>query len=82
MRLAVPALFGVFLCITAVNAQENTFNITEAEKTACAPDALRLCSSTYPDEGKLLTCMTANRQSLSATCAAVFKAGKRERGLR
>lgn len=63
-------------------AQGSSYHITEAEKAACTPDAQRLCLSAYPDETKLLTCMTANQRSLSAGCAVVFKAGKRERGLR
>ena len=70
------------ICASQVNAQDQSYHITEAEKAACMPDAQRFCSGAYPDEGKLLTCMTANQKSLSAGCVVVFKAGKKERGLR
>lgn len=69
-------------CAYQADAQERSYHITEAEKAACTSDAQRFCSAAYPDEGKLLTCMTANERSLSAGCAVVFKAGKKERGLR
>lgn len=73
---------SVAACTQGAGAQDRTYHITEAEKAACMPDAQRFCSGAYPDESKLLTCMTANQQSLTANCAAVFKAGKKERGLR
>lgn len=73
---------GVAACEYRAHAQDRSYHITEAEKAACTSDAERFCSGTYPDESKLLTCMTANQQSLSAGCAVVFKAGKKERGLR
>ena len=76
------AVVGLANCTGLANAQDRSYHITEAEKAACTPDAQRFCSAAYPDEGKLLTCMTANQQSLSAGCAIVFKAGKKERGLR
>ena len=76
-------LVGLTVCACrGADAQDRSYHITEAEKAACTSDAQRFCSGTYPDEGKLLTCMTANQQSLSAGCAVVFKAGKKERGLR
>lgn len=81
MRISAIVVLSVLACVATANAQDNPYHITEAEKTACLPDAMRLCSSAYPDETKLVTCMTANRKFLGANCAAVFKAGKKDRGM-
>ena len=80
----VASVACLALCALAapVSAQDDTYHISEAEKAACTSDAQRFCADAYPDEGKLLTCMTANQRSLGANCAAVFKAGKKQRGLR
>lgn len=70
VMLATPAL-----------AQSDTLAITPKEKAACGLDAARFCASTYPDETSLVSCMKANRASLSNTCLRVFDAGVRRRGL-
>lgn len=57
------------------------YRITAEEMSACSMDAISLCSSSYPDEDKLLGCMKLNRVSLSATCRPVFDAGLRRRHL-
>ncbi len=62
-------------------AAGDQFHVTDREKAACTEDAVRLCMSTYPDEGKLLSCMKANRASLSPTCLAAFDAGVKRRHL-
>lgn len=82
MRTTTTALCLLVSFAAAAQTATDPYHITEAEKAACTSDAMRLCSDAYPDEGKLLTCMTANRKSLGAGCASAFKAGKKERGLR
>ena len=62
-------------------AQSDPYRITDNEKAACTTDAIRLCSDAYPDEHKLLTCMAANRVSLSQSCRVVFDAGVKRRRL-
>lgn len=57
------------------------YKITAEEMSACGSDAIGLCSSAYPDEAKLISCMKSNRVSLSATCRPVFDAGVRRRHL-
>ena len=57
------------------------YQITAEEMSACGSDAIALCSSAYPDESKLLSCLKTNRVSLSATCRPVFDAGVRRRHL-
>ena len=62
-------------------AQSDPYHITSAERAACTGDAVRLCADTYPDEGKLLACMVANKASLTSGCAVVFDAGLKRRRL-
>ena len=59
----------------------NKYRITADEQTACASDAIQLCSEAYPDEDKLLSCMLLNRVSLSTICRPVFDEGVRRRHL-
>ena len=84
MHRRIPCLFAIVLAFAThgANAQGDKYQITAEEKAACTPDAMRLCSAAYPDEDKLMSCLKTNRASLSAQCAAVFKAGLKERGLR
>ena len=65
--------------VSAVHAQSSKYHITAAEQAACFSDAARLCSDSYPDEDKLLSCMKQNQSVLSEGCATAFKAGLRRR---
>ena len=67
--------------VASAHAQSDQYHITAAEQAACFSDASRLCSDAYPDEEKLLSCMTRNQSSLSSGCAFVFKAGLKRRHL-
>lgn len=84
MRLAA-ALLICLVSGSALRAQAlrlpDKFKITDSEKAACTMDAIRLCSGTYPDEDRLLTCMRANHASLSSTCRVAFDEGVRRRHL-
>ena len=71
----------LLVAATGTALPADPLHITAAEKAACTQDAMRLCSGSYPDEGRLLDCMKANRASLSATCGAAFDAGVRRRSL-
>ena len=62
-------------------AASDPYHITSGEKAACTEDAIRLCSGAYPDERKLLSCMAANRSSLTDSCLVVFDAGLKRRRL-
>ena len=62
-------------------AQGDKYRITDAEKAACTPDAVRLCSQTYPDEDRLLACMKQNREALSQPCRVALDAGVKRRRL-
>lgn len=78
MRLIPIIALASLLSLSAL-AQADGFHVTEQEKAACTTDAQRLCSATYPDENKLLTCMKAARTQLTPACSVVFKAGLKRR---
>lgn len=78
-RLVV--ILGAVTPPNASHAQSDPFHVTNAEKAACTADATRLCESAYPNEGKLLACMLANKTSLSPGCLVVFNAGLKRRHL-
>jgi hypothetical protein len=45
----------------------------EAEQAYyCREDVVRLCASSIPDRGRIITCMRAQRASLSQGCRTVF----------
>ena len=58
---------GLFGSVGAARA-----DITMAQREACTPDALRLCSSAIPDVAKVKACMLENKANLSAGCRAAF----------
>ena len=77
----LAVLMGAVVAPAAAGAPPDRYHITDGEKAACTADAMRLCASTYPDEGKLLACMQANRGVLDPGCLAVFDAGVKRRHL-
>ena len=80
-RLLRVCALACVLASSSAHAQVDKYQLTEAERTACTPDAERLCAASYPDEDKLMGCMKANKKALSATCAVAFNAGLKRRGL-
>lgn len=51
----------------------------EQEQAAlCRDDVMRLCLTSIPDRGRIVSCMKAQRASLSPGCRAVFDAGPRD----
>lgn len=51
----------------------------EQEQVAmCRDDVMRLCLTSIPDRGRIVSCMKAQRASLSPSCRAVFDAGPRD----
>lgn len=45
---------------------------TAEQRSACTPDAFRLCASEIPNVAAIAACMRKNRGSLSSACKAVF----------
>ena len=85
MRIILAAVFFIpttgGLVEASARETNDKYHVTSEEKAACGDDAERLCSSAYPDEEKLLTCLKQNRGSLSASCSTVFATGLKRRGL-
>ena len=69
LRTAVPMVVGFALpCYTTAS-----FALGSAEqRVACTPDVFRLCSSEIPNVGLIISCMKANKTSLSQACRSVF----------
>ena len=90
MEAAIATLSSTFGLVVAVgtvcapvgaDAQSDPYHITANERAACMLDAERLCAGSYPDEGRLLSCMQTNRASLTPNCLLVFDAGLKRRHL-
>ena len=72
----------LFLAATVSCAQaQDKYGISDAARAACPGDAVRLCSSSYPDEDAMLACMKLNQSQLTTGCRPVFMAGLRRRGM-
>ena len=81
MRALLIATMATVVPLSVAAAEENKFQITSVEKAACASDAVRLCSHTYPDEDRLLGCMRGHVPDLSLVCSVTFKAGLKRRNM-
>jgi hypothetical protein len=62
LALTALAITGV----TSVRAGE------EEQAALCRDDVMRLCMTAIPDRGRIVSCMRAQRASLSPGCRAVF----------
>jgi len=56
--------------ISAAGAQD-----ADAQRQACTPDAMRLCSEFIPDVERITACMTAKKAELSEPCRLAMYAG-------
>ncbi|MBB5764364.1 hypothetical protein ABEV34_24580 [Methylorubrum rhodesianum] len=60
----------------------------EEQAALCRDDVMRLCLTSIPDRGRIVSCMKAQRASLSPGCRAAFdegmtaSAGRRSASLR
>jgi hypothetical protein len=50
---------------------------SDAERQACTPDAMRLCSDAIPDVVKVTACMKAKYSQLSQPCRVAMGGGKK-----
>ena len=65
------AVVTALLCATTASAQENRGN--PEQRTACAPDAFRLCAGYSLDPTRIEFCLRQNRSDLSDACRSVFE---------
>jgi hypothetical protein len=69
LRAAIPMVIGLSLSSYATAS----FALGTAEqRIACTPDVFRFCSSEIPNVGLIISCMKANKASLSQACRSVF----------
>ena len=66
-RLTILAALALVAVSSPVLAQA-----TAAQRAACTPDVLRLCSSEIPDVAAIKTCLRRERASLASACRAVM----------
>jgi hypothetical protein len=59
--------------VSSLSIDARAFEVSEAAKEACTPDAFRLCGAYIPDSDRVAACMQANVPNLSPPCRAVFQ---------
>jgi hypothetical protein len=65
---AVALLALLFCRLDAASAQGS-----DAERQACTPDAMRLCSDVIPDVTRVTACMKAKYSQLSEPCRVAMR---------
>ena len=71
------------LALVVLGASLTSVQAGEEEQAAlCRDDVMRLCLTSIPDRGRIVSCMKAQRASLSPGCRAVFDGGSRGGGAR
>jgi hypothetical protein len=68
---AVPTIIraaALFIPLLVLGSTESLALGTKAERAACTPDAVRLCSQHFPNVGRVASCMRSNRANLSEAC--------------
>lgn len=63
---------GVTLSLIAMIGTSHAVEATAAQRAACTPDALRLCSGDIPNVSAVTACMIRNKPNLSTACRSVF----------
>jgi hypothetical protein len=63
---------ALFFPLLVLGTTESLALGTRAERAACTPDAVRLCSQHFPNVGRVTSCMRSNRASLSEACRSAM----------
>jgi hypothetical protein len=71
-------VLAVFVGVLAYGVGGASAQGSDAERQACAPDAMRLCGDAIPDVVKVTACMKAKYSQLSEPCRAVMGGGKKK----
>jgi hypothetical protein len=67
LGLFVPLLIALLVAVRPAHA-----GYSAADRAACTPDAMRLCSAEMPDVRRVVACMSAHAGELSQACRAAF----------
>lgn len=73
--IGAAALLGLALTFAPLPAraqQQPQQQWTQEQRTACEPDAMRLCNQYVPDIQRISACMAYYRRYLSPACRRVF----------
>lgn len=60
------------LSSTASSSGERTLRVSAAQRSACMPDAMRLCREAMPNIRQVVMCFLGKRAKLSHGCNAVL----------
>ena len=78
--IAAAALLGLALTFRSWPAAAQEW--TPRQRTACEPDAIRLCQQYISDIGRVRSCMSHYRRYLSPACRAEFEGGAKKKARR
>lgn len=69
-------------CVLALGVLATGSSVSRAgeqeQAAMCRDDVMRLCLTSIPDRGRIVSCMKAQRASLSPGCRAVFENGSQD----
>lgn len=69
----MPARLALLSAVLLLASAPLASAYTQADATACTPDALRLCAAHIPNAGAITACLRANRARLSQACSLVMQ---------
>jgi hypothetical protein len=73
MRVSVMAMLLLNLAVGSAYAQGAS---EEEARQACAPEALKFCSTEVPDRDRVERCLRAKINQISPDCRAVMNGGR------
>lgn len=79
MKVWMAGAMLIYVGSTEAALADDPYHVTPDERAACQQDAAFLCSYTFPDEARLVTCMKANKQQLTDLCRRTLESGLRRR---
>ena len=75
-RLALAAAGVALAAMAASGPALAEYRGSEAQRQACTPDVMRLCSEFIPDVGRIVGCMKRRRAELSPSCLSAMGQGR------
>jgi hypothetical protein len=68
-----PSAFALLAVALACFPNGASAQGTDAQRQACTPDAMRLCSDVIPDVARVTACMKAKYRQLSPACRVAMR---------